>query len=83
MDRTRSENRRIRRRAKLMRMKWGDLHMIAVGVRSPEIKNWLREHAPKWAVNRTEEVYYFPDAPTAIHFKLRWAGCPMCSNEQE
>ena len=55
---------------------WPSFYRIIIGqgnLNGPAIRKWCNENiVGRWYTSDNNEVYYFEDANSAIHFKLRW-----------
>jgi len=55
---------------------WPSFYRVVIGpnnLNGSAIKKWCQENVEsRWYVSDGQEVYYFEDMNSAIHFKLRW-----------
>ena len=55
---------------------WPSFHRIVIGIENKNayaIAKWCKENVTgRWYTSDGNEVYYFEDSHSAIHFKLRW-----------
>jgi hypothetical protein len=63
----------------MQKSEWSDFHRIVLGrwgntyFMTKEIEWWCNEMIKgRWFHSEANEVYYFEDLNSAIHFKLRW-----------
>ena len=63
----------------MQKAEWSGFHRIRIGPWKPvytkakEVEWWCNENTyGRWFHSEANEVYYFEDENSAIHFKLRW-----------